>query len=107
MKNLLLLFAFFNTYLVIVQDNCPDFKPLKKNVKIVKISPDLFTAVTDADFVVVPNLSGGLEFNLGSHFSVGGTIGGALSYSFSTGHDFATYPMFRVESKYYPSFAFN
>jgi hypothetical protein len=107
MKNLSLLFTIFYTHLVFGQDYCPDFKPLKKNVKIIKVSPDLFTAVTDADFVVIPNFSGGLEFSLGTHFSIGGTIGGALSYSFSTGHEFATYPMFRVETKYYPSLTFN
>jgi opacity protein-like surface antigen len=102
MKNLLLLFALFYSHLVVGQDICPDFKPLKKNVKIIKVSPDLFTAVTDVDFVVIPNLSGGLEFNLGMHFSLGGTIGGGVSQSLANISDESyNYALMKVESKYY------
>jgi hypothetical protein len=102
MKHLLLLFALFYTQPMVGQDICPDFKPLKKNVKIIKVSPHLFIGVTDADFVVIPNLSGGLEFNLGTHFSLGGTIGGGVSQSLAyTSDESYKYALMKVESKYY------
>jgi hypothetical protein len=102
MKNLLLLFALFYSHLVTGQDFCPDFKLNKKNVKILKFSAEMFTVAGNVDFVLAPNVSGGLDFNLGKHWSIGGAIGGAFTQSFSYFSDTDIFSMLKIETKYYP-----
>jgi hypothetical protein len=109
MKNLLLFFAFFYSHLVIGQDFCPDFKPNKKNVKIIKFSPDIFLGSNFEDFIVIPNLSAGLDFSLGSHWGIGGSIGAGFNHSFTDPFNYIydTYAMFKIETRYFPYLTFN